>query len=217
MFVSKKRRSDWDLKNEINKTNVRWALLILITGYLFYILQNDLEVTSDVKGAFNAFFIYILAGSGILFNFIFTTYLWRARKSNGSVHLLLKYITMTFDCLLVTMLLLLTGGDKSMFFLLYIIVIISNGTRYGMRLAITGILIFNICYVAMLFYQYYPELAISDIRGESLKVIGVWIVGLYIGYLARRFEILHSDLEQYKAMVGEYLTEANASEKLNAK
>ncbi|MES0489716.1 MAG: hypothetical protein ABUK01_06985 [Leptospirales bacterium] len=196
----------------MSKTNVRWALFIFITSYLSYTLQNAPETMTGVKDTFNGLFIYTLAGTVFILNFLYTVYLWKARNSSRTLHSLLKYITMLFDCMLVTMLLLLTGGDKSMFFLLYVIVIISNGTRYGMRLAVAGIILFNICYVAMLFYQYYPNLDVADVRGESLKVIGVWVVGLYIGYLARRFEILHSDLDQYKNMVAKYLKEGKSIE-----
>lgn len=88
-----------------------------------------------------------------------------------------------------------------MFFLLYLIVILSNGIRYGMRLSIIGLLVFNFLYVAVLFYQFYPDLTIPSFQKEVLKIIGIWFVGIYTGYLSRRFEILHNEVEKYKLMI----------------
>lgn len=216
MLVSRKSGDDWDLSNEINKVNVRWFLIVAISVYLFYLLQGGqtgVAVFNDVKGTYNLSFIAALFVCTSSLNLLYHLYLRRRKKLESNISPVWKYITMGGDFVLVTLILLPTGGDESMFFFVYFIVIVSNGIRYGMRLAIAGVLIFNISYFGALMYQYYPETSLPGFQKEFLKVLGVWAVGLYIGYLSQRFEALHTELTVYQKMLKEKIGAQNPSTK----
>lgn len=205
MLLSRKNAADWDLKNELNKVNVRWALLILVSCYLisqyFLLIEDD----SGQRNISRLFYILNLSAAVLILNMIYNFYLFSVRKKSGLIHSSLKYISMIFDLSVITLLLIPTGGSESMFFILYIVVLLSNGMRYGMRLAMTGVLSFNVMYFIMLFYLNYPRTEIQEFQREILKVTGIWIVGLYIGYLARRFEMLHEEVDKYKALLVRYM------------
>ena len=36
---------------------------------------------------------------------------------------------------------------------------------------------------------------------EILKIAGLWTVGIYIGYLSKRFETMHGEVEKYRKIV----------------
>ncbi len=203
MLISRKRGSDWDLENELNKVNVRWFMIVIISGYLFYLLGTGSNIFGDVKGTFSYSYIATLALISGGCNMIYHLILYRIKKLERSIHPAWKYISMAADFLLVTCILLPTGGDESMFFLVYFVVIVSNGIRYGMRLAVAGVLLFNLLYFAALFYQYYPERSLPAFQTQFLKVIGVWLVGLYIGYLSQRFEALQHEISVYRKLLAQ--------------
>jgi len=156
---------------------------------------------SGVHGTFNIRFIATLSIISVLLNLIYHIFIMLCIKYDRKISFGWKYATMIFDFTIVSFVLLPTGGDKSIFFLIYFVIILSNGLRYGMRLVLSGLLTFNLCYLGVLFYQYYPDFLIADISTESIKITGFWIIGLYIGYLSRRFEHLHEEVEHYKSIL----------------
>ncbi|MCB1315931.1 MAG: hypothetical protein KDK27_08255 [Leptospiraceae bacterium] len=203
-------RGAWELKNERNKKNVRWLLIILIGGYLAYILHTDQGNEIGATGLFNWLFIGILMGVMAFLNLMFSIYLRLSASGRIRISPVLKYITMFVDFGAVSIVLIPTGGDESMFFVVYFIVIVSNSLRYGMRLTIIGLLMFNLLYVGVLAYQYPDLIAGSgechgphclNFQREVLKVSVFWVVGLYTGYIARRFEILQGEVEKYERLV----------------
>jgi hypothetical protein len=205
MLISSKDISEWDLRNEINKVNVRWAILIITLPYLYWqYFQRSFHIVDSIHDS-KFLYITVLAFLTTFLNIIYNIFLVYKRKKKRLLHPSMKYISMIFDLSIVTFLLPPTGGNESMFFLLYIVVLLSNGMRYGMRLAVVGILVFNTFYLVMLFFQYYPETQISELNREILKVMGVWIVGLYIGYLARRFQMLHGEVDKYKNLLKKHM------------
>ncbi|MCR9145224.1 MAG: hypothetical protein NXI24_23500 [bacterium] len=194
-------KAAWELKNERNKVNVRWLLMILIAGYLYYLLKTDQGQEIGSTHLFNLTNILGLTAFLATANLIFMIYLSGVASGRLRMRSPLKYISMFVDFVAISLVLLPTGGDRSIFFVVYFIVIISNSLRYGMRLALAGVFIFNLCYVAVLVYQYYPDLVIPNVQGEILKVAVFWIVGLYTGYIARRFQILQGEVEKYQDLV----------------
>jgi len=208
MLRTKREESEWDLKNEINKVNVRWTILIFTLPYLYAQFFSRYSSAFDYFRDSKFIYITILSFFTVFLNLIYNIFLVQKNKRAKSLHPSLKYISMIFDLSIVTFLLFPTGGSESMFFILYIVVLLSNGMRYGMRLAVVGILVFNTFYLVMLFIQFYPETEISVLDREILKVLGVWIVGLYIGYLARRFQALSGEVEKYKHLLNKYLESA---------
>ncbi|MCB1327508.1 MAG: hypothetical protein H7A21_10955 [Spirochaetales bacterium] len=200
-------RRQWELKNESNKINVRWLLTLLVAGYLSYILYTDQGNEVGTTHLFSWAYIVLLVGIMAVLNLAFGIYVRRARKGRGTLSPALKYITMVVDFLAVSALLVPTGGDESLFFILYFIVIVSNSLRYGMRLAIVGLIVFNLSYAAVLALQYYPDLSLPHLQRELLKVVGFWIVGLYTGYISRRFEILQGEVEKYQRLVERLMQE----------
>lgn len=191
-------RAAWELHNERNKSNVRWFLLLLIAGYLFYLLRTGQAEEVGANHLLSEAFILGLSGGLAIFNAALALLLSRVRKGKLAMPAFLKYLTMGVDLAAVSVVLAPTGGDQSMFFVVYFIVIVSNSLRYGMRLAIAGLFLFNLFYLALLAYQYYPSFQIPRIHAELLKVCGVWIVGLYTGYVARRFTVLQGEVERYQ-------------------
>ncbi len=194
-------KAAWELKNERNKVNVRWLLMVLIAGYLYYILQTGQGEEIGSTHLFNLSYIVGLTVFLATANLIFTLYLAAVARGRMAMRAGLKYLSMIVDFIAISLVLLPTGGDRSIFFVVYFIVIISNSLRYGMRLALAGAFTFNLCYVAVLAYQYYPDLVVPNIQGEILKVAVFWVVGLYTGYIARRFQILQGEVEKYQDLV----------------
>lgn len=194
-------KAAWELKNERNKVNVRWLLLLLIAGYLYYLLQTGQGQEIGSTHLFNLTYIVGLTAFLATANLVFTMFLSGVARKKLRMRAGLKYISMIVDFIAISLVLLPTGGDRSIFFVVYFIVIISNSLRYGMRLALSGVFVFNLCYVAVLVYQYYPDLVIPNVQGEILKVSVFWVVGLYTGYIARRFQILQGEVEKYEDLV----------------
>ena len=135
MLLSRKNTADWDLRNELSKVNVRWALLLLVAGYFLSLYLSD-----EKQSRFPVLYISVLFTVTFVFNLIYNYYLYALRKKERLLHPSLKYLTMVYDLVVVTLLLYPTGGSDSMFFILYFVVLLSNGMRYGMRLAVTGVL-----------------------------------------------------------------------------
>jgi hypothetical protein len=59
----------------------------------------------------------------------------------------------------------------------------------------------NIFYLALLAYQYYPQTDIPGFHQEVLKIAGFWLVGVYTGYLSRRYEVLRGEVERYQELL----------------
>lgn len=191
-------RSLWELKNELNKSNVRWFLIVLVSAYLIYRLRIGEWPPGTVSGHI---FISLLASGFSVLNLFLVLLLLRIRKRDGTLHPAVKYLSMGADLLVISLIIPVTGGTDSMFYLIYFIVIISNGMRYGIRSAIAALLLANFFYVITLALFRYPELRLPDMSREALKIAGVWLVGLYIGYLSRRFEILQGELEKVRSLL----------------
>jgi signal transduction histidine kinase len=194
-------KAAWELKNERNKVNVRWLLMLLIAGYLYYLLETGQGQEIGSNHLFSGGYIAGVAGLLAVANVLFMAFLWGVGRGRLVMRPFLKYVSMLVDFIVISLVLLPTGGDHSIFFVVYFIVIISNSLRYGMRLALSGVFAFNLCYVAVLVYQYYPDLVIPNVQGEVLKVAVFWVVGLYTGYIARRFQILQGEVEKYQDLV----------------
>jgi len=205
---------DWETKNEISKVLVRWTFIIFVFSYFayqFYIKEtfggqisegglSDFSGLSDLPRFIAVVFIALLATAvNLLLHLYFAVIV--PRSPDRGIAPFWKYLTMGFDFIIVSMLLVPTGGDNSMFFLLYLVIILSNGMRYGMRLVLSGLLMFNLFYFCVLLVQYYPGFHVSDLSSETVKIAGVWGIGLYVGYLSNRFEQLHRELEQYKKLL----------------
>ena len=194
-------KAAWELKNEANKINVRWFLIVIIFAYLAYLLKTgQAREIGNIK-IFNWYYITAVAVGLSLFNLLCMIYLIMANRGKLTVSPVMKYTTMIVDFIVISLVLIPTGGNESMFFVVYFIVIVSNGLRYGMRLSIAGVLIFNICYVSILIFQFYPNLAVKGLQQEILKVAGFWLIGLYVGFLSRKFEFLQGEVEKYQRLI----------------
>ncbi|MCB1172192.1 MAG: hypothetical protein KDK39_01445 [Leptospiraceae bacterium] len=203
-------RGLWELKNERNKAVVRWLLILLVSVYLAWLLEKQQGIEIGARHLFNWYYVGALSGAAAILNLVFSIYIARRKKSG--VHPALKYISMGLDFAIISLMLIPTGGDKSIFFLLYFIVIISNSLRYGMRLALTGLLVFTIMYFSVLAWQYPQRLVLNNagiplmadgfqIQAEALKLAVFWLVGIYCGYMARRYENLQGEVEKYQRLV----------------
>lgn len=201
MPIGRRERSAYERANERNKVNVRWLLAALVAGYLSYVLWTGQGREIGGNHLFTWAFIAGLSGAMALLNAGFSVYLSLVARGRLRMHPLLKYLTMLTDFTAVSFVLIPTGGDESMFFVVYFIIIVSNSLRYGMRLAIAGLFAFNLGYAGVLAYQYWPGLELPHFQRELLKICGFWVVGLYTGYVARRFETLQGEVERYQQLV----------------
>lgn len=203
-------RAAWECKNEKNKANVRWLLILVVAAYLTYLLRTGKAEEVGANHLFHWTFIAALAGAMIALNLGFSIYLALASAGRAPMAPAFKYLTMLTDFVAVSLTLIPTGGDESKFYVVYFIIIVSNSLRYGMRLALAGLFMFNLCYVAVLAYQHFPEFRTTNLHAEILKVAGFWIVGLYTGYVARRFSILQGEVERYERLVKKLMQPKNA-------
>ncbi|MBE7437717.1 MAG: hypothetical protein HS115_04610 [Spirochaetales bacterium] len=191
----------WELKNEKNKNHIRWLLICLVAIYLGYLEYSGRAHEVGPAHLLSWQGIGLLFLTGAVFSAATSILLGRAEKVSRPIPEWLKYITMLFDMALITAVLVPTGGSHSLLFFLYFIVVVSNAMRYGMRLALVGVFAFNLMYTLMLLYQHYPSTEITGFAAEILKVAAVWLVGIYAGYLARRFEHLRGEVDRYKELV----------------
>ncbi|MBX7058041.1 MAG: hypothetical protein K1X75_08230 [Leptospirales bacterium] len=205
-------RAAWELHNEKNKANVRWLLLLLIGGYLLYLLRTNQAEEVGANRLFNGYFIAELIGGMSLVNALVGILLTRVRRGRMAMPAWLKYFTMIVDLSAVSIVLAPTGGSNSMFFVVYFVILVSNSLRYGMRLALLGLFVFNAMYFGILLYQYYPELHPPRFHAELLKISGVWIVGLYTGYVARRFSILQGEVHRYEQLTARLMVPRRGDE-----
>ncbi len=200
MYKFGRKGSLWDLHNETSKAGVRWFLVAGIGIYLGWILSSQ-GGDSGVRSTLNLLYVGSLLSVTISLNLILHLFLLKRSRGHHGIGSWIKYVTMIYDLCMVTFLLLPTGGKDSMFFFVYFIIILSNGIRYGMRLSVIALSVFNLLYVLALVFQFYPDLVIPDFQREALKVIGVWFVGIYTGYLSRRFEVLQNEVEHYRKLI----------------
>ena len=196
--------SHYELTNERNRGAIRSVLTLGVSLYLYWILIQGSGPRILTLTTFS-----ILIGVALAWNVAYWLYLLHVRNKHGRLHPMLKYSATLGDCALVTVLLMLTGSTESRLFLLYIIVVISAGMRYGMRPAIFAAISFNLMYGALVFYDA-GEGRKVDPQSEIARVLGVWVLALYVGYLARRIEFLQNRVEQYRELVRK-LTERSAS------
>jgi len=195
----------WEIRNEKNKASVRWVLIFAVGGYLTYLLFRP-EGNPFVSGgiAFNTTYIFALMGFAVLFNITIVVLLHRA-AGKEQISRWVKYVTMACDFLLVALVLMQTGGSSSLLYPINYVIIVSNALRYGMSIALAGTFLMNIFYLAVLANQYYPSMQIPGFHQEVLKVAGFWLVGIYTGYLSRRYEILRGEVERYQQLLAEAL------------
>lgn len=198
-------RSQWELKNERNKVYVRWLFVLLVFGYFAYVLKSG---TISAAGG-NAYLNWTYIGSLVLLysaaNVLITLYLVKAGREEKTIAPVVKYLTTIVDLAVASLVILPTGGEKSIFFLLYIVILISNTMRYGIRSAIVALVALNFMYVGVLAYLHYPSLVLPGLQTEMLKIAGLWIAGLYMGYLSRRFEIVQGEVEKYQRIVADLM------------
>jgi hypothetical protein len=195
----KLEKAAWEIKNEKNKASVRWLLVFVIGGYFGYLISQP----ESVRGPFlNWFYVGAVTAFVAIVNLAVTLLILEGGKT-GQFYPFVKYATMLADLAAISLALVFTGGSESMFFPVYFVVIVSNSLRYGMRLAITGVAAFNVMYVLVLVHQYYPHMNIPGFQKELLKVGGFWLIGLYTGYLSRRFEMLQGEVEKYERLLKE--------------
>jgi hypothetical protein len=194
-------RSQWELKNERNKVYVRWLFVVLVFGYFAYVLEKGAAPAASVSAYLNWPYIGSLVLVYGVLNIAISLYLVKVGREEKALHPGVKYMTMVLDLIVASLVILPTGGEKSMFFLLYIVIIISNTMRYGIQIGIVALVSLNFLYVGVLMFLHYPNLVLPDLQTEILKIAGLWIVGIYIGYLSRRFEIMQGEVEQYRKIV----------------
>lgn len=194
----------WEIRNEKNKASVRWILVATIGGYLTYLLYHGGPTTVGAAATFDATYIFSLLGVAVFVNSLLMLYLMRAQKRE-SISAWVKFITMAWDFLLIALVLIPTGGSQSFFYPINYVVIVSNALRYGMGIALAGTFMMNIFYLGVLANQYWPQMQIPGFHQEVLKVAGFWLVGIYTGYLSRRYEILRGEVERYQGLLNEAL------------
>lgn len=207
--MGRPEKAAWEIKNEKNKAGVRWLLAVVVSGYLGYLIETG--IGSQIGGSKMLGWFYVAGVSAfVVIANLAVTLAIREGNNTGAFSPVIKYITMVADLVAVSLVLIPTGGSESMFFIVYFIVIVSNALRYGMRLAIVGVMSFNVLYVLVLTYQYFPRFDIPGFQKEILKVSGFWLVGLYTGYLSRRFELLQGEVEKYEKLVASLVAEKQA-------
>ncbi|NCS95023.1 MAG: hypothetical protein GW761_14615 [Leptospira sp.] len=194
----------WEIRNEKNKAGVRWLILFILVPYLGYLLLTGRSIEIGQEHIFNWYYIGSLACFVGIVNSTVMLILRQALVKNF-IHPSIKYLTMISDFLAVALVMIPTGGSESMFFVLNFVVLVSNGLRYGIRVSLAGTLVMNLFYIALISYQYYPEMQIPGIQKEILKLGGFWLVGIYTGYLALRFETLRGEVEHYQKLLAEAL------------
>lgn len=199
-----RERALWEIRNEKNKASVRWIVIAAVAGYLSYLLTRDNVGAIGAAPGLDASYIAILTVFAVTFNALLSVYLLGALQTE-KISRSVKYLTMAVDFLLVALLLAPTGGDKSLFYPLNYVVIVSNALRYGMAVALAGTFLMNIFYLGVLVNQYGPHVQIPGFHQEVLKVAGFWLVGIYTGYLSRRYEILRGEVEKYQNLLSEAL------------
>lgn len=193
----------WEIRNEKNKASVRWVLILTIGSYLSWLFYRG-EGNALGGITFDAVYIFSLMGFAVAFNAGITLLVHRALKKE-SIGRWVKYLTMGCDFLLVALVLIPTGGSGSLLYPINYVVIVSNALRYGMSIALAGTFIMNIFYLGVLANQYWPDMQIPDFHQEVLKVAGFWLVGIYTGYLSRRYEILRGEVERYQKLLKDAL------------
>jgi hypothetical protein len=197
-------RVNWEIKNEKNKVGVRWLLFFIIVPYLSFLLATDRATEIGTAHIFNWYYIISVALFVALSNIWVTWIIHRAVRTselNPSV----KYLTMVADFLAVALVMIPTGGSDSMFFVINFVVIVSNGLRYGLRIAILGTIVMNVFYIGIIGFQTYPDRELANVQKELLKLGGFWLVGIYTGYLSLRFEILRGEVDHYQKLLAEAL------------
>ncbi|MCC5816650.1 MAG: hypothetical protein JJT78_18010 [Leptospira sp.] len=197
-------RINWEIKNEKNKVGVRWLLFFIIVPYLSFLLATGRATEIGTANIFNWYYIIAVAVFVAFANLWVTWIILKASKTsrlNPSV----KYLTMIADFLAVALVMIPTGGSDSMFFVINFVVIVSNGLRYGLRVAILGTIVMNIFYIGIIGFQTYPNQELQNVQKELLKLGGFWLVGIYTGYLSLRFEILRGEVDHYQKLLAEAL------------
>lgn len=204
----------WEIRNEKNKASVRWVLILTIGSYLSYLFYRGEGPSTALRAGlnsgvltFNAAYIFSLMGFAVAFNAGITVLIQRSLKKEA-IGRWVKYLTMGCDFLLVALVLIPTGGSASLLYPINYIVIVSNALRYGMSIALAGTFIMNVFYLGVLANQYWPGMQIPDFHQEVLKVAGFWLVGIYTGYLSRRYEILRGEVEHYQKLLANALRDA---------
>lgn len=196
----------WEIRNEKNKASVRWLLVLAIGAYLIYLLDRGITSVSGGAAVFNATYVFSVLAFAVAFNGALTVLLWRSLKKE-QIGRWVKYVTMSCDFLLVALVLIPTGGSHSLLYPINYVIIVSNALRYGMSVALVGTFIMNLFYLGVLANQYWPQTHIPGFHQEVLKIAGFWLVGVYTGYLSRRYEILRGEVERYQKLLSDALAD----------
>ncbi|MEW6685092.1 MAG: HAMP domain-containing methyl-accepting chemotaxis protein [Candidatus Edwardsbacteria bacterium] len=88
-----------------------------------------------------------------------------------------KYLSMTFDILLITFLVYYTGAAESPFFLLYFLAFYHEGIRKGYKEGFFGVGLVVVCYLLILILS--QQILLHPIR-EILKLASFCLVGYYM-------------------------------------
>ena len=200
-------RYHWEVKNEKNKIYVRWLFIVLVFSYFIYFLNRGSWAGDEHFAYLSWTYIVSLVLCYSIANLLVTFFMKMVEKEKWRMHPSVKYLTMTIDLVAVSMVILPTGGEKSIFFLLYLVVVVSNTMRYGIKVGLVSLISLNFLYVGVLIFLHYPELVLPDLQTEILKIAGLWAVGIYIGYLARRFAIIEGEVDKYRQIVRDLLSQ----------
>ena len=176
---------------ERSKVMVRWIVgAALFASVLYLKSRGQLPVPWPT--------VLALTAALVVLNLIYWRILGRAAPR------WLKYVTTATDLVLISVLVFFTGGVASVFYFAYFIVLVSNSIRYGMGLAIYVATVFNLAYVAVVYWQ--PPG--NDLTVEAVKILTFWGVALYAGYLAMRFQRQTRILEGYEETIARLRAEA---------
>jgi hypothetical protein len=207
MIKLRPEKSHWEQTNEKNKVYVRWLFIVLVFAYFVYLMKNGVSGEEGYFRYLNWGYIGALVIFHSIVNISITFFLMMVERGKWPMHPAVKYLSMTVDLLVVSLVLLPSGGEKSMFFLLYLVIVVSNTMRYGIKVGIVSLITLNIFYVGVLVILHYPVLVLPDMQSEILKIAGLWAVGIYLGYLSKRFEIMQGEVEKYQKIVMDLVRE----------
>ena len=73
--------------------------------------------------------------------------------------------------------------------------------RYGIQAGIVCLVALNFLYVGVLVFLHYPSFELPGLQTEILKIAGLWTVGIYVGYLSKRFETMQGEVEKYRRII----------------
>lgn len=103
-------RSLWEIRNEKNKANVRWVIILGLGVYLIYLLKKGVVLSGTNVATFNSTYVLSVLSFAVIFNAAITLLIYRSLQT-GTIGVWVKYATMSSDFLLVALVLVPTGGS----------------------------------------------------------------------------------------------------------